>query len=335
MGMKLRTALAAALLFAAAGTAAAQQPIKVRIAWVVPIANWASIVYEKKDLMRHYGQSYVVEPVHFQGTPPMIAALGAGELEIADLAFSSFALAVQNAEMGDLRVIGDESQDGVSGYATGRYWVLKDGPVKTIDDLKGKVIATVGAGAALDIPVRAMLRKRGLEDRRDYTMVEAGFPNMLPMLLDHKIDMMPSVNPFARDPRLKDNARPLFTVSEAMGGPTQFILWAAHQSFLQKNRTMMVDLMEDTVRVVRFLTDPANHAEVVQIAARISKQPAEKLDYVFTREDSFRDPEMRPNLDNLQRGVDRQFEAGFLKAKLDIGKYADLSILEEAIARAK
>jgi sulfonate transport system substrate-binding protein len=324
----------AALLACTSGLSAAE-PLKIRIAWVVPIGNWASIIYEKKDLMRHYGKSYVVEPIHFQGTPPMIAALAAGELEIADLAFSSFALAVQNAEMGDLRVIGDEAQDGVAGYATGQYWILKDGPVKTIDDLKGKVIATVGAGAALDIPVRAMLRKRGLEDRRDYTMVEAGFPNMLPMLLDRKIDMMPSVNPFARDPRLKENARPLFTVSEAMGGPTQFIIWAAHRSFLQKNHAVMVDLMEDTVRVVHFLTDPKNHAEVVQIAAKISKQPAEKLDYVFTHDDNYRDPEMRPNLVNLQRAVDRQLETGFLKAKLDIGNYADLSLLEEAIARTK
>jgi hypothetical protein len=44
-------------------------------------------------VMRHYGRSYTVETVRFQGTPPMITALAAGELDIADLAYSSFALA--------------------------------------------------------------------------------------------------------------------------------------------------------------------------------------------------------------------------------------------------
>jgi sulfonate transport system substrate-binding protein len=331
----LPAAVATALMLAGGHASAADQPVKIRIAWVVPIGNWASIIYEKKDLMPHYGKSYVVEPVHFQGTPPMIAALAAGELEIADLAFSSFALAVVNAEMGDLRVIGDESQDGVDGHRSGTYYVLKDGPVKTIDDLKGKMLATVGAGAALDIPVRAMLRKHGLEDRRDYAMVEAAFPNMLPMLLDRKIDFMPAVNPFVHDPRFKDGTRPLFTVAEAMGGPTDFIIWTAHESFIKANRAVMVDLLEDTVRVARFLTDPANHAEVVQIAAKVSKQPAASLDYVYGKDDPYRDPNLRPNLVNLQRAIDVQQETGFLKDKLDIKAYADLAPLEEAIARIK
>jgi len=205
--------------------------------------------------------------------------------------------------------------------------------VKTVDDLKGKILATVGAGAALDIPVRAMLRAHGLEDRRDYTMVEAAFPNMLPMLLDHKIDFMPAVNPFVSDPRFKASTRPLFTVAEAMGGPTQFIVWTAQESFIQKNRAVMVDLLEDTVRVARFLTDPKNHDAAVAIAAKITKQPPANLGYVYTDEDPYRDPNMRPNLDYLQRAVDKQQETGFLKDKLDVKAHADLAPLEEAIQR--
>jgi NitT/TauT family transport system substrate-binding protein len=333
--MRIITLVAAGLLSALAlqGNASAD-PLKVRIAWVVPVGNWASIIYEKKDLMTHYGKSYVVEPVHFQGTPQMMEALAAGELEIADLAFSTFAIAVENAGMSDLRVIADEAQDGVSDY-TGGYYVLKDGPVKTIDDLKGKVLATVGVGAAIDIPVRALLRKHGLEDRRDYTVVEAAFPNMLPMLLEHKADFIPTVNPFARDPRLKENARVLFTVKEAMGGPTEFIVWTARKPFLDKNRAAMIDLMEDAVRVTRWLTDPKNHEAVVQIAAKITKQPPERLEYVFTKEDNYRDPEMRPNMANFQRAIDVQQEAGFLKTKLDVRNYEALDILNAAIARIK
>ena len=335
--MRLMRRLPAALagLVLAGGAASAQQPVTVRIAWVVPIANWASIIYEKKDLMPHYGKTYVAEPMRFQATPSMITALAAGELEIADLAFSSFAIAVQNAGMSDLRIIGDEAQDGANGYYSGEYYVLKNGPVRTIDDLKGKVLATVGAGAAIDIPVRALLRKHGLETPRDYTMVEAAFPNMASMLTDRKVDFIPTVPPFSLDPRLRDQGRMLFTVKDALGGPTEFVVWTARNEFLQKNRAAMVDLMEDAVRAARFFTDPKNHDEAVQIAAKIIKQPPANVAYAFTKADDYHDPNMRPNLETFQRAIDIQQETGFLKAKLDAKSYADLGILEEATARIK
>jgi NitT/TauT family transport system substrate-binding protein len=325
---------AAALALAVAAPAAADVPT-IRVAWVVPVTNWASIIYEKKDLMRHYGLTYKAEPVHFQATPPMIAALAAGELDVADLAFSALALAIENAGMNDLRVIADEGQDGGNGHRSVPYVVLKGGPIRTIDDLKGKVLATVSPGAALDIPVRALLRRHGLETPRDYTTIASAMPNMGPMLVEHKIDFMPAVNPFVRDPKFLAATRTLFTVSDAMGGPSEFIVWTTRTGFIDKNRGAMVDFMEDALRAVRYLTDPSNHKAVVEIAARVARQPASSLDYVFTKDDAYRDPEMRPNLANLQRAIDVQYEAGFLKQKLDIGPYADMSLLDEAAKRIK
>ena len=67
-------AAGAALL--AAGAARAQEPVKIRASWVAPLANWASILAEKKDLAQHAGKSYVMEPVRYAGTPLMITASG-------------------------------------------------------------------------------------------------------------------------------------------------------------------------------------------------------------------------------------------------------------------
>jgi sulfonate transport system substrate-binding protein len=336
--MRARVAAVLGCIFGAlvlgAGAAAAE-PIKVRIAWVVPIGNWASIIYEKKELMPHYGKSYVAEPVHFQATPSMITALATGEIDIADFAFSSFAIAVENAGMSDLKVIADEAQDGAHGYFSAEFFVLDDGPVKTIEDLKGKVLATVGVGSAVDIPARAMLRRHGLEDRRDYSVVEAGFPNMVAMLSERKIDFMPSVPPFAYDPRLLGIAHPLFTAKDALGGPTQFIVWTARAGFIAKNRAALVDLLEDTVRVVQYLSKPENHAEAVAIGARITHQPPANLDYIFTPKDDYHDPNLVPDLATFQRAIDTQQETGFLKSKLEVKDYADLSMVTEAAARIK
>src|SRR5437868_14955063 len=87
-----------------AGGVQAQQPVKIRASWVAPVANWASILLEKKDLARNHGKTYVLEPTRFAGTPPMITALANNELDIASLAYSSFAIAVANAGMSDLRI---------------------------------------------------------------------------------------------------------------------------------------------------------------------------------------------------------------------------------------
>jgi len=332
-------ALLGVLLSLLALGASAQQPVKIRVAYVVPVANWASLVFEKPGLARHQGKSYSFESVHFQGTPQMITALANNELEVADLAFASLAIAIENAGMDDLRVIGDEFQDGVEGYYTDEFFVLKDSPVKTVKDLKGKVVATNVAGSAVDIIMRAMLRKNGLDDRKDVSTIETAFPNMKATLLSKKADAVPGVIPFNFDPEFRAATRVLFTQKEVVGR-TQMIIWAARSGFLQKNRTAMVDFMGDVIRAVRWYLDPANHKEAVEIAARVSKRPAAAFDkWLFTKNgqngDYYHDPDMKPYLKALQANIDLQHELGLVKATIDVRKHADLGIIEEAAKRLK
>jgi NitT/TauT family transport system substrate-binding protein len=197
------------------------------------------------------------------------------------------------------------------------------------------VVATNAAGSAVDIAMRAMLRKHSLEDKRDYTEVEAPFPTMWAMLAQKKTDLIPGVIPFSFDPAQRKNARVLFTQKDAIG-PTQMIVWAARKNFIEKNRAAMVDMMEDVLRIVRWYLDPANHKEAVEICARITKQPPERFDaWLFTAKDYYRDPAMKPNLAVLQDNIATQKQLGFIKSDLDVNKYADLSIVEEAAKRLK
>ncbi len=330
----LLPAAVAAVLSLWTGPALAQQPVKIRVAWIAPVSNWGSLLMEKKELAQHLGKSYVLEPTRYVGTPQMITALANNELEIASLAYSTLPIAIQNAGLSDLRVIADELQDGVPGYYSQEYMVATDGPIKKIEDLKGKVVGTVAAGAAVDVAMRAMLRKHGLEDKRDYVMLEAPLPTMRAMLAEKKVDLIPVVPPFAFDPQLRSIARPLF-VNRDIGGVTQLLMWCARQSFIDKNRAAMVDFMEDTLRIVRWFSDPANHKEVAAIAGRLTKQPPERFDWAFTKRDYYRDPDMRPNLDALQKNVALIKELGFVKNDTDVKKHSDISLIDEAVARLK
>jgi sulfonate transport system substrate-binding protein len=337
--MRFTKLIAGAALCAMSLGAAAQQPLKIRVAYVVPVANWASLLFQKDGVAQHNGKSYTFEAVHFQGTPQMITALANNELEIADLAFASLAIAVQNAGMDDLRVIADEFQDGVDGYYTDEFFVLKDSAVKTIKDLKGKVVATNVAGSAVDIIMRAALKKNGLDDRKDVNTIETAFPNMKPTLLSKKADAIPGVIPFSFDPELRDKARVLFTQKEIVGR-TQMIVWAAREGVIKKNRAAMVDFMEDSIRAVRWYLDPKNHAEAVEIAAKVSKRPAGAFDkWLFRKEgqngDYFHSPDMMPDLGSLQKNIDLQKELGLVKASIDVKKHSDLSLAQEAAKRIK
>ena len=270
---KLALAGLCALMLSATAQA---EPVKIRMSWVAPIANWASILLEKKDLARHLGKSYTLETVHYQGTPQSITAIANNELEVASLAYSSLAIAIENAGLSDLRVIADEFQDGVPGYFSTEFYVQKDSPIQKVEDLKGKVVGTNGGGSAVDIAVRAMLKQHGLEDKRDYTMLEGPLPAMPAMLLEKKADLIPGVLPFSLNPKLKSDARILFHQRDALG-VTQMIVLTARQSFIDKNRAAMADFMEDTLRIVRWYLDPANHDEVAKIAAKITKAPPSAL----------------------------------------------------------
>ena len=159
----LKLALAGLCALGLTAGAAKAEPVKIRMSWVAPVANWASILLYKKDLMKHLGKSYTLETIHFRGTPPMITALANNEIEISNLAYSTLAIAIANAGMDDIRVIADEFQDGVPGYFTEQYYVRKDSGINKVEDLKGKVVGTNAAGSAVDIASRAMLRKHGLE----------------------------------------------------------------------------------------------------------------------------------------------------------------------------
>jgi len=316
------------------GAAKAAEPIKIRMSWVAPLANWASIVLQKKELMQHLGKSYTLETVHYQGTPQMITALANNELEVASMAYSSFPIAIENAGLSDLRVIADEFQDGVPGYYTDLYYVRKDSGINKVEDLKGKVIGTNGGGSAVDVAVRAMLHKHGLEEKRDYTMLEGPLPAMPAMLLEKKADLIPAVLPFAFNPKLREEGKVLFNQTEALG-VTQMIILCARQSFIDKNRAAMLDYMEDLLRVVHWYLDPKNHDAAAKIASELTKVPPERFGWLFTKQDTYRDPNLVPNLEALQRNVDTTQELGFIKSRLDVKKYSDLSLVQEAAKRLK
>ena len=331
--MERRTFCALALACSLALPAVSQaEPVKIRIAWIT-IGNPPPVLDAKKDLAQHWGTSYAVEPIHFQGTPAIMTALAAGELEIANLAFPSLGNAILNANLSDLRIIGDEGQDGVPGYHSIEYMALKEGPIKGVDDLKGQVVATNIIGSAVDIGVRAMLKTRGLVATRDYSIIEAAFPNMPAILLQQKAALVVGVPPFSLDEKFRAQTLTLFTQKDAIG-KSQLAVWTARQPFIAKNRAALVDFFADYLRIMRWYLNPKNRPQMLQIVAGVFKVPVERLDKsTYNENDVYFDRNGMPDMKALQADVDLAADFGFIKEHIDLAKYTDLSIMEEAVKR--
>ena len=221
------------------------------------------------------------------------------------------------------------------GKYSNRYFVRKDSGITKVADLKGKVIAINAAGAAIDIAMRAMLKKAGLEANRDYTVIEAPFGAMKGLLKDKKADLAATGLPFSNDPELLDLANVLFTQGDAMG-TTELGFWVARDGWLKKNKAAVVDMLEDSILLTRWWLDPKNHEEAVKIVADFAKAPPALFQgWLFTEKDYFRDLTLEPNVKGTQQALDTMVDLGFLKSKIDNSKYVDLSYLNEARARVK
>ncbi len=328
-------ALAALAATALTANVSIADPLTIRSGWVVATSGYTPLQLEKPDLLKHYGTSYVLAPQHFQGTAPQLTAFASGEIDVATIGYSTFALAVLNAKIEDIRIVADGFQDGADGFNSTAFMVRNDGGVKTVEDLKGKVVTTNGFGGAYDVGMRSMLRKHGLEDKRDYTVVESDFAHMNAMLLEHKADLSIGSMPFLLDPTMQANSHTLFTLRDAMGR-TQMIVMAARAGFLEKNRAALNDFFEDMLASLRWFHDPANHDEAVAAASRATKQPAEQLTrYLYTKNDFYYDRDGLPDLAALQNNVDALQTLGITKGPVEVKKYVDLSFIQEAAKRLK
>jgi sulfonate transport system substrate-binding protein len=331
--MRLAGLLIAASAVALGAAGAKADPVKIRAGWSNTPTAMAPIIFAKPELAKHLGKTYTMEPVHFRGSAPEITALASGDLDIATLAPSSMSSAIENAHLSDLRVIGDENQDGVEGWFTSLFFVLKDSPTKKVEDLKGKVLASNAIGGGLDIGIRAMLRKHKLDDKREANIIEGGFATLLPMLREHKADLVAAVPPFSFIGEAKGNVRTLFTLRDSIG-TSEFIFDVARKPFIDKNHAALVDFTEDWIRAERWYLDPKNHDEAVKIVADFTKVPAKSWnDWVFTHKDVYRDPDHRANIKALQATLDIQQQLGIQKTHIEVAKYADQSLVDDAVKR--
>jgi len=312
----------------------AAAPVKIRAAYGPVPTHVIPVIFANPEVTPNNGKTYQAELISMRASSVQLQALAARELDIAWLAYISFANAVQNAKL-DLRIVADILQYGVPGHYEGQWVALESSGIQKPQDLKGKRIAVPALGTALDFALRAALEQHGLQANKDYTLVEVNFPNMGAMLRQGKVDASIIVPPWWITEKAKGGLRELFGPSVAMGR-IQALFFAARSDFLKEHHAAAQDFFTDYLRGLRWLLNPANRPAAVDLAAKITKQERGVIDaYFLNPNDYFRDPEGRPDVESLQRNLDYLAGKGFTPKRLEVAPYLDMSYLDEARRRLR
>jgi sulfonate transport system substrate-binding protein len=335
---RIGMATGAVALIAGIGSAAAvapAEPLTLRVGWVVTPGHMAPLIEalgkREPAVFKHLGQSYVMQPVRFNGTSPQIQAQAIGDLQVASFSTSALALAITNAHL-DERVVADVVADGHPSYFSENFVVRADGPIHAIEDVRGRRIATNAIGSASDTAMRTMFRQHGIKDS-DFTTVEANFANMPAMLDSAKVDLIGTLPQFAEELKDTGKYRVLFTARDAVG-PTQAVIWSMRADFIAAHRPALVDFFEDHIRAIRWFLDPKNRDEALAILADVTKLPKENVAFAFTKDDFYHSPDARPDIASVQKEIDASVEMGVIPKRIEISpKYVDLSLIEEAKRR--
>ena len=336
--LAVAAAVASAMLLAApAPVTAAAAPLLIRVGWAETPGHLAPLVAElakrHPEVMPNDGKVYDFQPVRFPGSTPQIQALAIKELEVAAFSDSAFALAVTNAHL-DVPIVADVIQTGHPGYFPGEYVVAKDGPIKTIADVKGKRVATNAIGSEADSTMRAMLRKHGIKDS-DFTTVEANFANQPAMLEEGKVDMIELLPQFASELMATGKYRVLFTGTE-VHGISEAVFWCMRADFIAAHRPALIDFFTDYMRAMRWFLNPANRNEALAILVAVTHKPLKDVEFAFTPHDFYRSPDLMPDISAVQREIDEDVALGVLPKRIVVNpKYVDLSLIKAAKERVE
>lgn len=332
--------IAAAIVIGVASSANAPRaaestPLPIRVGWAETPGHLAPLVAalakRHPEIMPNNGKTYDFEPVRYPGSTPQIQALAINDLEIAAFSDSAFALAVANAHL-DVPIVADVVQTGHPGYFPGEYVVAKDGPIKTVADVRGKRVATNAIGSEADSTMRAMLRKHGIKDS-DFTTVEANFANQPAMLIEGKVDMIELLPQFASELTAAGKYKILFTGVD-VHGVSEAVFWCMRADFIAAHRPALIDFFTDYMRALHWFLTPANRPEALALTVAVTHKSAKDLDFAFTRHDFYHSPDMVPDVAAVQREIDEDVKLGVLPRAVQVSpKYVDLSLIKAAKER--
>ncbi|MFG1265534.1 MULTISPECIES: ABC transporter substrate-binding protein [Xanthobacter] len=328
---RLFCAGAFAVAFAAAGSAQAADKVKVGINNVV------------SDVVFHLGlergifaaEGLDVELIAFDSGPKMVAPLGAGQIDVGAGA-SSAGLYNAAARGINIKVVADKGSTPVH-YDYMPLMVRKElvdsGKVKTIADLKGMRVGSVGPGAATNAKMAHLLAKAGL-GYKDVNHTYIGYPQQIAAFTTGAIDAAISTEPSVTQ-AVNNGVAVRFVVDGYPNQQVAVLLYGG--DFIAKRRDVAQRFMNAYVKSARIFNDAT-------AGGKFDGQGADEVIKTIMRTTGLKDAElfktMIPNgidpdgrVDMASMAEDLKFftENGYLERPAKVSDVVDTSFADATL----
>ena len=298
-------------------------------------------------IARHKGyferMSITIETRQYIDGSMAVPAMIAGELDITNLpaAANMFNSIAKGAP---LVVVLDwgHNKPGRAYTATNVTQELYDQGVRSLEDfakLKGKTIGVGALGSINQYNVAKGLERAGLNPAQDVKwVVNVGQPDLMKMLGQRQLDVTDLAYQFAVFAR-QNKWGPIIATGDQIAPGGQIAAYAAHRSFVEKRRDVMVRFAVAYLQGVKEFNaaagDPDKHPDVLEILAKNTALNKPELVKSIAPNWSYISEDGAPQVDSI---MDMQeFWSGpsfkFVEKKISREQLFDLSIARDAKAR--
>jgi ABC-type nitrate/sulfonate/bicarbonate transport system substrate-binding protein len=315
----IRLAIACGLLGGLAGQAPGE-PVTLRLGYGAAAEEPLWLVVAKPELARNSGKIYKLDATRFTGSDKRAQAFEAGAIDLASSSANGVIFAA--AEGVTARIIASISRESSRGFSTS-YYVKESSPIKSVPDLKGRVVAINGFSTSGHLWLKAALEKHGLDDG-DVTIAPIPFPAMQEALEAGKVDAAELPQPFAALAERQMKLRKIFDAKYGIPFDEELIVLIGKDEFLKKNAEAVRAFLADLEAATRFYLEKPSAARSLLIDAKMVRVVP---DVYLTMQDYYRDPSLRVDADALEKMQEFQIKAGFQKKHVDVRSLIDLGYL--------
>lgn len=281
-------------------------PVQITVG-TLPAGDYAPLyIAEQEGYFEEEGLDVTIEII--AGGAVGMTQLYAGEIDFSSATWTNVLLA--NAQGFDIQVVregSDGDKDGVNGFI-----VQSDGPIRSVDDLRGETVSVNTLGSATEIQIRDCLATFGLEPG-DYELVEVAFPDAAAAVSQGRIAAGFVPEPFitiGEDQGLE----PLFQPSTCNDEQRQLpiVNWNVSADYAEDNPAIVAAFRRAMDRATELaIEDPQVVIDILPTFTTLTPELAESIELASFVADG------TPNIDAAQITMDLMIEYGLLDAPLD------------------
>jgi ABC-type nitrate/sulfonate/bicarbonate transport system substrate-binding protein len=222
------------------------------------------------EITTYRGKTYNVQLEHFRGTDMRFRAFLADAIHGATGSGNSVLVAASRGL--DFKIVASVSKESKKGFNT-QFRVLKDSPIKSKKDLKGKVIGINALKSSIHLWARVAVEKAGLDPDRDVTFTLVNFPVQGEALRQGRIDVAAIIQPYAVFEDAKGDTRVLFTSKDAMPFDEELQLVLFRPDVLKSHPQAVRGFLADFAAATRFYLEKPVLARKALLANKIVRKP--------------------------------------------------------------